>query len=101
MIKINELEFQGPYINTSSLEARAGIYAILDEISEARYLIDVGESSEVKTRVEKHDRQPCWTRNRRGTLMVAVLYTPYKGQVERIKIERAIRDKYKPSCGDI
>ena len=69
---ISGYPFQGPYSDTSQLEDRSGIYVILDyEHGQRPRVIDVGESAQVKSRVEGHDRKDCWTRNSRGTLKYA------------------------------
>jgi len=41
------------------------------------HLIDVGESSEVKTRVETHDRKECWERNCKGIIKYAAYYVEH------------------------
>lgn len=96
---IGNYNFEGPYTSTISLQNKAGVYAILSKGGDQYYLIDVGESRDVKNRVEKHDRSDCWKRNGNGQLSVAVLYTPNQQQAGRIAIESQIRDKYKPACG--
>jgi hypothetical protein len=90
------------FTSTSSLENKGGVYAILDLRSDDRYYpIDVGESAEVKDRVENHDRKPCWNRNIRGSIRYGVHYTPGKSAEARRKIEAEIRDKYDPPCGKV
>ena len=77
MINIGNYSFEGPYSNTDLLQDCSGIYAILDRGTDGQYtVIDIGESAEVKTRVETHDRKLCWTHNANGVLNVAVMYTP-------------------------
>lgn len=98
-IKIGRYNFDGPYAYTSSLDDRSGIYAIIDDRSGTLNLLDVGESATVKSRVEKHERESCWDRNRIGTLKVAVLYTPGIQQSGRIIIEQEIRNEFSPVCG--
>lgn len=96
-----QYEFEGPYNNTSSLQDRSGVYVILDHRADGKYyILDVGESAQVKTRVEMHDRKDCWERKRLGTLKVAVLYTPNLQQPGRSAIERDIREQYRPPCGE-
>ena len=64
-------------------------------------VIDVGESSEVRSRVESHDRQYCWSFNaNNGQLAYAVYYTPGLHQAGRRTIEQAVRDRYNPPCGE-
>lgn len=98
-ITIGGYTFDGPHKGTDKLEDRSGIYAILCYREEKYFVVDVGESATIKTRVEGHDRKECWKRNCTGTLMVAVLYTPNRQQVGRMEIEQTIRDKYDPPCG--
>ncbi|SFR14207.1 hypothetical protein [Desulfoscipio geothermicus] len=101
-IKVGGYTFEGPYSSTNSLEDRSGVYAILCTTGDANTysLIDVGESSEVKTRVENHDRAGCWSENCLNTLRCAVYYTPHKQQAGRKEIEQEIRDKYSIPCGE-
>ncbi len=100
-INIQGYQFEGPYTNVDSLQDRSGIYTILDQRTDGRYVIDVGESSEVRTRITNHDRKECWRSKSIGTIEVAVLYTPGVQQEGRKQIEQQLRDKYQPSCGDL
>jgi hypothetical protein len=100
-INIHGYIFEGPYTELNKLEDLSGVYAILDHRADATILIDVGESSEVRTRITNHDRKPCWTSKSQGTLSVAVKYTPNLQQTGRKEIEQAIRTKYNPSCGEM
>ena len=75
-VRVSKYEFEGPYSSTVSLQSRAGVYAIIDDKGNGMNLVDVGESSDVKARIENHDRKGCWDRHHIGTLKVAVLYTP-------------------------
>lgn len=101
-IEIAGYEFAGPYKLTTSLEDRSGVYAILTPTSTTRYnIIDVGESAKVKTRVENHDRKPCWRRHaNNGQILYAVYYTPGLHQTGRKEIEQKIRKQYNPPCGE-
>jgi len=94
-------EFNGPYSSAGTLKDQSGVYAILAATTSNRYkVLDVGESHEVKTRVENHDRKDCWNRNSNpGGLSYAVRYTPGLQQAGRREIEKAVREKYTPPCG--
>jgi len=59
--------------------------------------LDIGESGDVRDRVENHDRKPCWKRNCSSTIKYAAYYI--SGEKERKKIEQAIRKHYKVPCG--
>lgn len=99
-IAIGRWQFEGPYTHTSNLYDRSGVYAILDRRRDGSYyVIDVGESATVRTRIENHDRENCWLLTQQGTLAVAVLYTLHLQQVGRRAIEQEIRSLYPPACG--
>lgn len=98
-ITVGRYSFEGPYTSTGSLEDRSGVYAIHDYRDGLYYLIDVGESATLKSRVENHDRAPCWNGNKRGTLTVSAFYTPHLQQSGRQEIESEIRNQYDPPCG--
>ena len=89
-------QFEGFYTNTRNLKNQSGVYLIVDCGNRGNFLLDVGESQNVKHRVENHDRQTCWSSNCSQTLKVAVLYTY---EANRMKIEKQIRAQYKPTCG--
>ncbi|MGE4296476.1 MAG: hypothetical protein AB7E47_00485 [Desulfovibrionaceae bacterium] len=93
---------EGPYTSTESLEDRSGVYIILTRAksTDKWTVIDVGESHELKTRVENHDRGDCWKRHSKGTIGCAPYYTPNKQQPGRKEIEQEIRDEYGPVCGE-
>ena len=99
-IKIGGYDFEGPFTDTSKLRYEQGVYSILDQRADGKYyVVDVGESEDVRTRIENHDRSDCWKRNQRGTLTVAVLYTPGMSGDRRRAIESALREQYSPACG--
>lgn len=99
-IEIGEYKFEGPYTSTESLRDSPGVYLVLCYGGEKHHPIDVGESKTVKSRVEDHDRKPCWRRNCNSTLVVAVLYTPHLDEAGRRKIEQEIRNLYDFPCGE-
>ena len=88
--------FDGPHTTTNPLKNQSGVYVILDCGFKGNSVLDVGESQNIKYRVENHDRAGCWSSNCSGTMKVAALYT---NEVNRMKIEKAIRAKYNPTCG--
>jgi Pyruvate/2-oxoacid:ferredoxin oxidoreductase gamma subunit len=99
-ITIGKYTFEGPYVNTGSLQDRSGVYVILCLRGGKYFVVDVGESAQLKSRVETHGRKDCWRRNCSGTLMVAALYTLNLQQPGRSAIEQEIRAQYKPPCGE-
>lgn len=100
-ITISDYSFDGPFTSPSRLLDRAGVYVILTRSPNASsyQVVDVGESAQVKSRIESHDRTTCWTRNSQGEMSVAVLYTPNAHQSQRMQIEQSLRDQFRPVCG--
>jgi hypothetical protein len=100
-IQIGKYNFESPYpySSASMLEDKAGIYAIIDARTNGNFVVDVGESAAIKSRIENHDRSDCWRRNQSGTLKVAVLYTSRLHQSGRIEIEQELREQFNPVYG--
>ena len=84
--------FEGPFTGIYQLKDQSGVYVILDGNGK---IIDVGESDEVKTRIENHERESCWKTH--GYSSFAVHYT---SQVDREQIEKQIREVHNPPCGE-
>jgi hypothetical protein len=94
--------FEGPYHSTSAIEDRAGVYAVLSRTENNRYnVLDAGESAQVRSRLENHDRRPCWERHKANGIQYAVCYTPGVSQDGRREIEKSIRDRCDPPCGKV
>ncbi|ABR30951.1 hypothetical protein SU69_05565 [Thermosipho melanesiensis] len=88
--------FDGPYITTNMLQDRSGVYVIL---CSNRIVIDVGEASMVKTRIESHDRKECWEKHCYGFISYAAYYIEYGKKPSRVEVEQDIREFYNPPCG--
>lgn len=85
----------------ADLRDTSGVYSVLDDRGTNTWkVLDVGESSEIRTRVQNHDRAGCWERHRLGRLWYAAKYMPYSTAVERRLIEKQIRDATNPPCGE-
>ena len=98
-ISVGDYTFNGPYTSTDSIEDRSGVYAVHCKKEGNYYLIDVGESAEVKSRLDDHERKDCRKRECEGTLTYSVKYTPNLQQAGRMEIEQRIRDQFDPPCG--
>jgi hypothetical protein len=99
-IRLGNYTFDGPYGSIDYLEDRSGVYAILCLVEDTYSVVDIGESAQVKTRVETHDRKHCWSNNCVNGVKIAVYYTPHLHQPGRMAIEQELRDQYNPPCGD-
>ncbi len=99
MIEIGSYDFEGPFKNTSNLETQSGVYAILgrNSVNEDWGVIDIGESVNVRYRVENHDRAGCWKEQNYAILNCAAYYC---NLIDRSIIETELRNRYNPPCGD-
>ncbi|MCE5228991.1 hypothetical protein LLG95_05280 [bacterium] len=98
-ITIDSYAFEGPFLfdETWRIKNASGVYAILTLEVEKRYkLLDIGESENVRERVENHDRIDCWKRNNKQGLYVAVYYC---NEQDRMIIEAQLRAIFNPVCG--
>lgn len=96
-IKIGNYDFQGPYSNKNSIAGLSGVYVVLDRNRNGGYtVVDIGESANIKTRLNNHDRESCWQRNISGQITFAAIYTT---EQSRMRIEKLLREKYAPACG--
>lgn len=91
--------FEGGYTSTDPLQDRSGVYAILDKINGKYNLVDVGESCQVKSRIDNHDRKSCWQGKIKGQIECAVFYTPNANQHGRMQVEQDIRANFNDLCG--
>lgn len=96
-IHIGNYNFEGPFSHTSALHSLSGVYVILGRSGNSNWnVVDVGESAQVRDRVENHDRRPCWQRHGHAELAAAAFYTDER---QRRLIEQSLRLSYRPPCG--
>jgi hypothetical protein len=76
------------------------VYVILTRNGSVYDPVDVGESAQVKTRLNSHDRAACWRQHAVGALAVTVLSTPGMQQAGRRPIEQELRRRYTWPCGE-
>jgi hypothetical protein len=97
-IKLGKYSFTGPVASIDKIKDRSGVFAIVCKVDSEFFLIDVGESSKLRTRIENHDKKDCWTKNCNGQLTIYVHYTTFLNQKGRILIEQALRELFHPDC---
>ena len=90
--------FGGPYSSPSVLYSEPGVYVILCKTNDSYKVLDVGESKNMKERVENHDRKDCWEKNCKGTIVYAEMKEA--DEDKRRAIEKTIRGKIDPPCGE-
>jgi hypothetical protein len=100
MITIGRYRFDGPVYNKASLRDAPGVYAVLDDRGCQRFIVlDVGESEQIRTRIENHDREDCWRQSMCGKRCYAALYMPGSSKEQRQAVEGDLRRQYSPTCG--
>jgi len=97
-IKIAGYSFGGPYSSPSTLYEDPGVYVILCKTNDSYKVLDVGESKNMRDRVTNHDRKDCWKKNCKGTIVYAEMKEA--DEDKRRAIEKTIRDKKDPPCGE-
>lgn len=75
VIKLGKYSFTGPIGSIDDIKDRSGVYAIVCMVIAEYFLIDVGESSKLRTRIENHDKKECWIKHCNGQLLIYVHYT--------------------------
>lgn len=82
----------------------AAVYVILCVAADGSWkVLDVGQSGEVGSRIDQHDRRGCWARNcPGGNIWVCVYPMPANrfSKQDRERFERGLRVQYNPACGE-
>lgn len=93
----NFYDFDGPHSNTGKIADTSGVYVITTHIGDSQHrVIDVGESAQLKKRIENHDRSSLWPTHALGGLFASVFYCE---EATRMLIESQIRQFHSPPCG--
>jgi hypothetical protein len=81
----------------------AAIYVIICVVQGGSWtVLDVGQSGQVGSRIDTHDREGCWKRNcTNGNIWVCVYPMPSSrfSKQDREKVEADLRTRYGPPCG--
>lgn len=94
-IKIEGYIFSGPYYHTRKFQNDFGcVYVLVNNLNQ---VIDVGETSNINERIINHERKMCWYQKGCGNTGLYVYIS--SDQNFRLLLERLIRSKYNPVCG--
>ena len=101
-ITIGNYSFDGPHESTDPVQSLPGLYAILDhrQVCAGPVVLDIGESGDVRSRLDGHDRKDQWRQQVRGRVSCAVLYTQGWTDQQRRDTESHLRQVFCPPCGD-
>ena len=97
MVTILNYSFEGPYEIGKKVIDRAAVYVILGSDND---VIDVGQSGEIGTRLLTHERKPCWDRHGGKRFTIKWMPSDKYSREDREKLEREIRDRENPPCGE-
>lgn len=102
-VTIYNLPFKCVRLSEADFSDFAAIYVILCVGERGKWNVtDVGQSGEVGTRINSHDREDCWKKNcPSGNIWVCLYKTPSTGYTkeQRTALEGKIREHYNPPCG--
>lgn len=81
----------------------AAIYVVLCVDQNSQWtVLDVGQSGELGSRIDSHDRRGCWSRNcPSGNIWVCVYRMPSNQYTkeDRLRVEKSLRSQFNPPCG--
>lgn len=93
-------QFDGAFTSPDSLESLPGVYVIWCRSQQGTWqVLDVGESANVRDRVKNHERSSYWFANCQGQIYFSATYTLNMGKDKRLQIEKELRDRERPVCG--
>lgn len=94
-INIEGFIFSGPYYHTRKFIRDFGcVYVLINGLNQ---IVDVGETDSINSRIITHERKTCWIRNGCGNTGLYVCISPDRNF--RQLLEKLIRARYKPICG--
>jgi hypothetical protein len=100
LMTVGRYQFARVPLSQADFSDTSAVYVILCDSGESSRVIDVGETGELGTRIDNHERRDCWARScQNGTLWVGVY--PMRGQTRatRLAVEAELRQQYNPPCG--
>ena len=98
-------EVHGWFNSPHELEEKPGVFVIATQGFQIPFVLDVGESDNVRFTALNHDRRVFWRRNALGSLFYAVIYTEngdsaFLSGFHRQNIEQRIRSMEQPVFGE-
>jgi len=96
-MQVEGFEFAGPYFHTRRFQSDFGCVYLL--LNPRNIVVDVGETGSINERIINHERKTCWFRHGCGETGLYV-YISQDANFRRT-LERLIRTKYRPPCGQV
>lgn len=95
-ITIEGYTFAGPYYHTRRFSQDFPCVYIL--VNGLNQLVDVGQTLSINSRIINHERKMCWIRH--GCVETGLYVYISPDENFRLLLERLIRTKHKPLCGE-
>ncbi len=92
---IEGYQFSGPYNLYETRFSEVGAVYVISDTS--LNPVDVGQTHNLKQRMQSHDREDCWLSNAKGS--VQVYAKAIASLNERLQLESKIRSKHSFTCG--
>ena len=98
--RVGGYSFKGSYPIDEIEEIKdwPGLYVVLCRRGNRHYLIDVGETDNLKSELWENDRRDMWLQKCSDNLVFTVKYTLDLEKLERTRMERKIRNRHNPPC---
>ena len=102
-VTIGEKTFVCVKLSEADFTDIAAVYVILCVKQDGNWtVLDVGQSGQVGSRIDDHDREECWDRNCPSKNIWVCVYQMPSSQYtreDRERFEAQLRDQYQPLCG--
>ena len=95
-ITIEGYTFSGPYFHTRRFYRDFSCVYIL--INSLNQIVDIGQTDSINSRIINHERKMCWIE--RGCVETGLYVYISPDENFRLLLEKLIRNKYKPLCGE-
>ncbi len=95
-ITIEGYSFAGPFYHTKTFNQDFGcVYILLNALNQ---VVDVGQTASINSRIINHERKTCWIQN--GCVETGLYVYISPDENFRLLLEKLIRSKYNPLCGE-
>lgn len=99
MILLGRYAFDGPHQSLNSLKDEAGVFVVVCEHAGKLRLLDIDESSRIRTALSKHKNESCWAENCPvGQIKYAAYYSGRLPSAKRREIVNELRGQYEVPC---
>ncbi len=95
---MGKYSFTGPIESIDKIKDRSGVFAIVCKVDTEYFLIDIVESSKLRTKIGDKGKKDCWIKSCNGQLLIFVHYTTFSKHQIGIQIEQELRELFQPPC---